>query len=250
MCEQYLNDVVSVENFLLIWGFLYNFAPILITMFKVKDSFDSSSMETIGKHSNSDQRNRVIALAGKMISKQGIRKVRMDDVAAALGMSKRTLYEMFADKEELLLECMKVNQEEKRQYAAKMSATASNVLEIVFRLYQYGMEEMKNVHPSMYQDIKKYPKVCEYLRQSKEQKAQDSILFYQTGVQQGLLRTDINFEIFQFLIDLSMNGFLSNGVLMERWTLSEVLDTVVRVNMRGICTEKGQRMLDEFLKEK
>ena len=49
-------------------------------------------MEAIDRHSNSEQRKRVIAMAGKMFAEQGIRKVRMDDVASALGMSKRTLY--------------------------------------------------------------------------------------------------------------------------------------------------------------
>ena len=189
-------------------------------------------------------------MAGKMFAEQGIRKVRMDDVAAALTMSKRTLYEMFADKEELLLECLKVEQEKKREYAAQVSATANNVLEIVFCLYQNGMEQIKNVHPSMYREIKKYPRVCEYLNQRKAQSTKNSNEFYKAGVRQGLLRADINFDIFQFLVDLSMSGFLNDDLLVERWTLADVLDTIVRVHMRGICTEKGQRMLDEFLKEK
>jgi AcrR family transcriptional regulator len=207
-------------------------------------------MEVNDRNSHEEQRNRVIEMASQMFFEQGIRKVRMDDVAAALTMSKRTLYEMFADKEELLLECMKVNQEKKRENAARVADSANNVLEIVFRLYQYGMDEMKHVHPSMYRDIKKYPKVCEYLNQRKAQSTNNSRGFYETGVRQGLLRADINFDIFQFLVDLSMSGFLTNDLLMERWTLADVLDTVVRVNMRGICTEKGQRMLDEFLREK
>lgn len=209
-----------------------------------------ATVEISDKHLHEEQRNRVIALAGKMFAEQGIRKVRMDDVAAALTISKRTLYEMFADKEELLLECMKVNQERKHEYATQVAATANNVLEIVFCLYQNGMEEMKNVHPSMYRDIKKYPRVCEYLNQRKAQSAKKSKDFYEAGVHQGLLRTDINFDIFQFLTDLSMSGFLNDDMLMERWTLADVLDTVVRVHMRGICTEKGQRMLDDFLREK
>ena len=204
-------------------------------------------MEVTDKYPHEEQRNRVIEMASLMFFEHGIRKVRMDDVAAALTMSKRTLYEMFADKEELLLECMKVNQEKKRENAVQVADSADNVLEIVLRLYQYGMEEMKNVHPSMYRDIKKYPKVCEYLNQRKAQNTKNSKVFYETGVRQGLLRSDINFDIFQFLVDLSMSGFLTNDLLMERWALADVLDTVVRVNMRGICTEKGQRMLDEFL---
>lgn len=203
-------------------------------------------METIGKYSNSEQRKRVIDMAGKMFAEQGIRAVRMDDVAAALGMSKRTLYEMFADKEELLLEGLKLKEERKCEFVAQVVATADNVLEIVLRLYQHGMDQMKNIHPSLYLDINKYPKVADFLKQQKEQGAENSKKFYQTGIQQGLFRTDINFEIFQFLMDLSMNGFLNNKVMMEKWTLTDVLDTVVRVNMRGICTEKGMRMLDEF----
>lgn len=205
-------------------------------------------METIDRHFSQEQRNRVIDTAGSMFTSQGICKVRMDDVAAALGMSKRTLYEMFADKEELLLECVRKNQERKRAHAAQVAATAGNVLEVVLRIYQYGMEELKRVHPSMFQDINKYPRVVEFLNHHKAQHAEKSHNFYKTGVRQGLFRTDVNFEIFQFLMDLSMGGFMSNRVLMEKWTLAEVLDTVMRVNMRGICTGEGQRLLDEFFK--
>lgn len=194
-------------------------------------------------------KERIIAKAGEMFASQGVRKVRMDDVAAALTMSKRTLYEMFADKEELLLECMKDNQAKKHEYAARVAASASNVLEIVLRLYQQGMEEVRNVHPSMYREIKKYPKVVEFLNQRKAQSAAKSKEFYEAGIRQGLFRQDINLDIFQFLMDLSMSGFLNDDLLMEKWTLAEVLDTIVRVHMRGVCTEKGQRMLDDFLRE-
>ena len=206
-------------------------------------------MEISDKHLHEEHRDRVIAMAGRMFIEQGIRKVRMDDVAAALTMSKRTLYEMFSDKEELLLECMKVNKEENIRFATQVAAESENVLEIVLRLYMYGMENIKKVHPSMYQDIKKYPKVCEYFDRRKAEKTANNKKFYSIGIQQGIFREDINFDIFQFLMDLSMNGFLNNRLLMEQWTLAEVLDTVVHVNMRGICTEKGQRMLDDFFKD-
>ena len=206
-------------------------------------------MEISEKCLHEKHRERVIAMAGQMFFEKGIRKVRMDDVAAALTMSKRTLYEMFSDKEELLLECMKVNQEEKIRFAMQVANDSENVLEIVLRLYMYGMDNIKKIHPTMFQDIKKYPKVCAYLDSRKDEKLANNKKFYTLGVQQGIFRADINFDIFQFLMDLSMNGFLNNRVLMEQWTLAEVLDTVMRVNMRGICTEKGQQLLDEFFVE-
>lgn len=206
-------------------------------------------MENSDKHLHEEHRDRVIRMASQMFFEQGIRKVRMDDVASALSMSKRTLYEMFSDKEELLLECMKVNQEEKLRFAMQVANDSENVLEIVLRLYMYGMDNIKKVNPAMFQDINKYPKVCVYLDKCKEEKTANNKKFYSTGIQQGIFREDINFDIFQFLMDLSMNGFLNNRLLMEKWTLAEVLDTVMRVNMRGICTEKGQRILDDFFRE-
>ncbi len=204
-------------------------------------------METADRHLHEEARNRVINTAGNMFTSQGIRKVRMDDVAAALSMSKRTLYEMFADKEELLLECVKRSQEKKREFADHVVETSNNVLEIVFRLYRNGMEELKKIHPSAYQDIKKYPKVYDFLCQRKALKMENTRRFYEAGICQGLFRSDINIEIFQFITDTPMNRLMSDDSLMQQWPLAEVLDTVMRVNMRGICTEEGQRLLDEFL---
>lgn len=205
-----------------------------------------ATMEISDKHLHEEQRRRVIEMASAMFTEQGIRKVRMDDVATALGMSKRTLYEMFADKEELLLECVKRNQNKKREFADHVVETSNNVLEIVFRLYRNGMEELKKIHPSAYQDIKKYPKVYDFLRQRKAQKMENTRRFYEAGISQGLFRSDINIEIFQFITDTPMSRLMSDNSLMQQWPLAEVLDTVMRVNMRGICTEKGQHLLDEF----
>ena len=52
------------------------------------------------------QREKVVEHVSQMIMALGVKSVRMDDVAGSLGMSKRTLYEMFGDKEELLYQCM------------------------------------------------------------------------------------------------------------------------------------------------
>ena len=52
--------------------------------------------------STTSQRERIIEHAMEMFATQGIKSVRMDDIASQLGMSKRTLYELFGDKEELL----------------------------------------------------------------------------------------------------------------------------------------------------
>ena len=164
-------------------------------------------------------------------------------------MSKRTLYEMFRDKEELLLECIKVNQQKKLEYANEVAVTSENVLEIVVRFYQQGMDEMKSFNGSFFTDIKRYPKVCEWLNLRREENKGKTKAFFLAGVEQGIFRKDLNYDIFQYLMGLSMNGYFTNVDSMK-WTITEVLDTVLRMHIRGICTEKGQILFNHYLEKR
>ena len=68
------------------------------------------SVQTATPHN--DVRKQIISVAAEMFHQQGIRSVTMDDIAHRLCMSKRTLYQIFADKESLLLACVIQHEEE------------------------------------------------------------------------------------------------------------------------------------------
>ena len=53
-----------------------------------------------------ETRNRIIEITCDIITRQGIRSARVDDVARIAGISKRTLYEMFEDKNSLIFKCL------------------------------------------------------------------------------------------------------------------------------------------------
>lgn len=203
-------------------------------------------MESSVNTSRDTQKRAVIRMAGQLFSEYGIRKVKMDDVAAALSMSKRTLYEMFKDKEELLLECAKVSQAEKHEHAQHVVATSDNVLEIVVRIYQDGMSKLRKMNPRLFEDVKRYPALCEYIRAHREESAENTMAFFEAGVKQGLFRADINYQLFHHIMAMVMDGSLSE-TMTGKWPLTEVLEVLFCVNMRGICTEKGVRLFDEFL---
>lgn len=78
------------------------------------------------------QKERIIDQAMHMFVSQGIKSVRMDDIAQQLGVSKRTLYEMFGDKEGLLYLAMERYSERNRQRWNELTADARNVLEAMF----------------------------------------------------------------------------------------------------------------------
>lgn len=205
-------------------------------------------METVADNQRESQRMNVTHVANCLFAERGIRGVRMDDVAAQLGMSKRTLYEMFHDKEGLLLACAKYQDEMKQRFMCELTAKTDNVLEILLHLYHQGLQEVGKTKISSIGEIKKYPSVCAYISGRRKRNKEKAVRFYATGMEQGLFRKDVNFEIFHMLMDMAMEGYF-NGDYWEKYPIGEVFDTVMRVNMRGICTEKGQRLFDEYLEK-
>ena len=77
------------------------------------------------------QREKIVDHVSQMILSLGVKSVRMDDVANSLGMSKRTLYEMFADKEELLFESIVYLMECRQQNLSEQMRGCDNMLEVL-----------------------------------------------------------------------------------------------------------------------
>lgn len=83
--------------------------------------------------SRNELRDRVIDVAIASFHQEGIKAVTMDAIAHRLTMSKRTLYQLFGDKEELLLACLKKKQQEDRKRWEQTARTAGNVLEFILK---------------------------------------------------------------------------------------------------------------------
>ena len=92
----------------------------------------------------------------------------MDDIAAALGISKRTLYEVFADKESLLKECILHKQAERDKYLQAIYEQSNNVLEVILAVFQKSIEIFHQTNKRFFEDIKKYPKVYAMMKDRSE----------------------------------------------------------------------------------
>lgn len=189
-------------------------------------------------------RMQVIKAAAEAFSEKGIKNVRMDDIASSLSISKRTLYELFSDKEELLVEVVRIHREEVRNYMANVASKADNVLEVIIRFYEMTIDEFKHTSRYFFEDIKKYPKVVEFLEASHRENTNSAMAFYQKGVEQGIFRDDVNYRIVQEMISGQMDGLLRS---LPACSLEEIFETLVFMHMRGISTEKGLKIVNDFL---
>lgn len=112
-------------------------------------------------------RDKIIAYAMKEFYQRGVKAVKMDEISQGLHVSKRTVYEIFGDKEELLIAGMKQQQEESRRELEVYARTlAHNVIDIISFVYKNQMRRNQDVGVVFYEEIHKMPRVMDLLRSS------------------------------------------------------------------------------------
>lgn len=193
-------------------------------------------------------KEKVAQVAAVAFMQKGIKNVKMDDVAAELGISKRTLYELFSDKEELLLDVVKLHRKEMKNYMISVAEKAENVLEIIMSFYIRTTEDFQTTNILFFEEIKKYPQVTKFLEEGRKENAVSAVAFYKKGVEQGIFREDVNYEIVQEMIHGQMDMLMHNDI-QKTYSMVEIFKTVVFMHLRGITTEKGLSIVDEFLEQ-
>ena len=192
-----------------------------------------------------DLRERIVTTASRLFQAQGVKQVRMDDVARELSVSKKTLYELFADKEELLLEVVKVISMGFHQNIKEIICSSANVLEQIFMLYKRVIEHCREVNPLFFIDLMRYPQVQAFFEQVHVQHADRIKEWLMMGVKQGLLRDDVNYEVF-----LRQDGFQMDKLLINpevrKYPAKVIYDSIVLVMLRGLATDKGLEIIKQW----
>lgn len=191
-------------------------------------------------------KEQVLIVAMHEFTHKGIKQVKMDDVAKLLGMSKRTLYELFADKEDLLLEGVVSYKRYCHDQQLIDAQKSRNVLELLLLSFSRKIEEFRHTNFRFYQDVYRYPKVLHYLKTCSEQENKVFRAQMDKGVEEGLFRPDINYDIFILLLNEQFR------VLFERdvWDLFSPMDmlrSILFVSLRGVLTQQGLLLFEQFV---
>ena len=192
-----------------------------------------------------DIRERAIETTSEIVLKCGNLSVRMDDVAQELSVSKRTLYEIFGSKEELLVECMKRHIARMSKIIADEMGREEDVLTVFIKHLEVLIAESRERDHNKFEDMDKYPKLKKLFHEHLADMACSMRGFMELGVRQGVFRDDLN-------MDVLMKSFSAMGTMANKESESgqfrydELIDGTIVVLLRGIATPKGMEKLDKY----
>lgn len=191
-------------------------------------------------------REKIIELASRLFAQQGIRSVTMDEIATKFGISKRTLYEVFSDKETLLIECIRHDITQEEAYMRKQLSATNNVMEVLLKRYQRSIARFHATNKKFFEDIQKYPRAYEYLKNGNNRTTEEAVNFFKEGVRQGYFREDINFAIAGQLVRAQIDMLMESD-LCKTFSFLDVYDSIMFTFLRGISTPKGAAELETFI---
>ena len=195
------------------------------------------------------QRDYIIDNAMRMFVRQGIKSVRMDDIAQELGISKRTLYEMFGDKEELLYLCLKHHMSFVNHCVAEKAKQAGNLLESVLIGF-FEITKYSETNSRIAGNLRKfYPSVHERLhRELGEEGTERFRQAIGRCAEQGLLDGKANIDLAITMLYYMAAGIVARKdvIMPEGVSVREAFISVVILFFRGISTPEGLRIIDDF----
>lgn len=195
-------------------------------------------------------RERIIQEASGLFFKNGIRSITMSDIANHLGISKRTLYEVFKDKEDLLEESINAHMEQTDTEIDKIVNGSENVIDTMMRIYAKHLNDAQSVNKSVVHDLKKYhPRLFQKIEARQGDGVKTLIPLFQRGVEQGLIRNNINFEICLWLIKSQFRTLMEGDYIpTTKFSTNQFVRAIILNFTRGIATQKGNEVIDEMIK--
>ncbi len=196
-------------------------------------------------------KERIVEEASGLFFTKGIKSITMSDIANHMGISKRTLYEVFKDKEALLEECLVRNMERGNMEMRELINESDNVIDAMMRIYAKHLNNMHKINKSTIHDLKKYhPRLYKSIECKQKEDTNNFYPLFKKGVEQGLLRDDVNFEILMWLLKAQFKMLMEGEFIpLDKYPIEDFVSAIILNFTRGIATTEGDKLIDEMIKK-
>lgn len=195
---------------------------------------------------------RIVKRASELFLMHGIKSITMDFIAGDIGISKRTLYEVFRDKDALLLKTLAYQEEKSREERDKLALTCTNPFELGLKEFARISQAIRRVNRNYMRDLQKYhPKVLPYLEANRKSNTEGVIRLTEEGIREGYVRPELNGRLLALILQAQFEILMNFEKIEEyNFSFSEVFETIVINFARGMATQKGLELVDNYLSKK
>jgi AcrR family transcriptional regulator len=196
-----------------------------------------------------DNRNRIIEGAAELFRVYGIKAVTMDSLASYLGMSKRTIYEVFSDKDEMLIGVMKWMSEKQRELVNKVLDESENAIAAIFTLLKINRDHFMNMSPAFQADMKRFHYEVLMKKADKYEipDYKNNQQVFERGIKEKLFRKDINPDLVNRCFDSLVRSIMNNDLYpYDHFSRNEIIVNVLINYLRGISTSQGIELINKL----
>jgi AcrR family transcriptional regulator len=196
-----------------------------------------------------ETKDKILKGAEELFFRYGIKSVTMDDIAKHLAISKKTIYQFFEDKNEMVETLMSQSLKKDECEFKQIQAESENVIVEVFNMMKHMGVMFSKVNPNIFYDLQKYhPNAWKQFKVFKHEcmakMVEDSI---ERGIKEGLVRSDLNAKVLARLrIEEVEMGLNSEIFPPDKFKMLDVQLAMIDHFLHGICTIKGHKLINKF----
>ncbi|WP_295796103.1 TetR/AcrR family transcriptional regulator [Mucilaginibacter sp.] len=195
------------------------------------------------------QIERIIQGGEELFLTAGIKSVTMDDIAKHLGMSKKTIYQFFKDKNDLVIALVTKKLKEDEEQMEDIISKSSNVIEEMINMMKCSEDIFSRINPIVIHDMQKYhPDAWAQFQKFKAEVIVTTLEELLTkGIKQGYIRPDIDVRILARMRVAQVElGFNTKEFPIAEFNPWKVQVQFLEHFNYGICTLKGYKLLNQY----
>ena len=197
----------------------------------------------------SDLGNQIFEVATARFMSLGIKSVSMDDLARIMGISKKTLYQFFENKEDLVNQAIVRHIDLERQHISELIDLATDAVHEMVEVSRHAVRMFRSIKPALLYDLQKYYRSCwheisEFHEGFIRTTIKDNL---KRGMEEGYYRDDIDAEIISKLYVMKSYSLVDETAFpLGEYQRETLLKQHVMYHLYGILSKKGQAHLDDF----
>jgi len=192
---------------------------------------------------------KIIQASHDLFMRYSIKSITMDDIARHLSISKKTIYQYFKDKNDLVLQVTSNHLKEEKLEIQSIKSTTTNAIETLIEESMWLRRNITDMNPSLLYDLKKYHhQAWELYLESKEMVYIRSLVeTLVKGISEGYFRKDIDPEILAVLRVEQIQMSLENLIYpRSRFEFKDVQTQLFNHFINGLVSEKGRKLLKKY----